>query len=163
MRPGLWNIIQVPGGGEIIVATKKGAKPKTFIGEPVLTVKEDAVKCKIKTHKSFKFSIKASFSRGVLINFHHVGKSASLIVRKFFSGDDEMYADFPNTDHSDSGYSAQVYVDDGLLGGFGELEYHSPALNIDRGETDISDSSLTFGFSGPLKEIEEIREYFIGL
>ena len=158
MRPGIWSLIQVPGGGEIRVPVKEEVKPVSFFGTPVFTIKKNVLTTVVKTDKSFKLSLKALHTKGVLIYFHAIGEKAVLVVRKFHDGDDSLYADYPSFNPADSGYCAEVYVDDGAYGGFGELEYHSKAINIDSGESETEDQSETWGFSGTLSDINNICE-----
>jgi hypothetical protein len=47
----------------------------------------------------------------------------------------------------------QVYVDDGALGGFGEVEYHAPYLSRDNGYR-VADTSETWAFAGRREAIE---------
>ena len=155
-RPGLWNLIQVPGGGEIIVPVKAGAKISPFIGKPVYSQVGNLVRCTVKTDSSYKFSLKADYSRGLMVYIGIQGDKGSLVVRKFPVSDPARYADYPSFDPSDEGYMTEIYVDDGQYGSFGELEYHSPALEIGKGETEVDDSSETWGFTGPAEAIREL-------
>ena len=59
----------------------------------------------------------------------------------------ERYADVPCADPDDLGYVQQIYVDDGALGGFGEMEYHGPAAVASAGG-DAGDLSEVWAFCG---------------
>ena len=156
MRPGLWKLIQVPGGGEIFVPVKQGVEPRAFIGKPEFSLANNLVKCRVETDSSYKFSIKAGYSKGLMIYINTEKEPASLVVRKFKVEDESLFADYSCLDPSDDGYMTEIYIDDGMYGGFGELEYHSPAIHVGKGENEVNDSSETWGFSGPAKEIKEL-------
>ena len=49
----------------------------------------------------------------------------------------------PLTARGDRGDAVQVYNDGGDLGGFGEMEFHSPALVVGRGNDWLQDSCFT--------------------
>ena len=61
------------------------------------------------------------------------------------------------------GYTTQVYVDDGALGGFGKLEYHSPALDAEQGRNAMEDVSHVWAFQGPLETIDKICHLVLNL
>ena len=82
---------------------------------------------------------------------------ALLVVRTFDVREPSRYADAPCDDLQDTGYVQQVYVDDGALGGFGELEHHSGALEAE-GDRVATDFSRTWAFAGPLSALNEQLE-----
>ena len=158
MRPGLWNLIQVPGGGEIVIPVKPGVAPREFIGDPVFTLEGNRLRALVETDASFKFSIKAGQSRGSMVYINTACDPASLVVRKYHVGDESRYADFPCNDPGDPGYLTEIYIDDGAYGGFGEMEYHSPAIDVAGGETEVRDSSEVWAFSGPAQAVRNLSE-----
>ena len=162
VRPGLWNLIQVPGGGEIIVPVKPGVKPRAFIGTPEFSLEGNIIKCRVDTDASYKFSVKAGHRKGLMVYCSTEHEQSSLVVRKFNVEDEVLYADYPCLDPADEGYMTEIYIDDGMYGGFGELEYHSPAIDIGNGEEEINDSSETWAFSGPAGAIKELCDSISG-
>lgn len=156
MRPGLWNLIQVPGGGKIFIPVKPGVEPRAFINNPVYKLEGNIITCAVETDTRFKYSIKASYSKGLMVYLNSGKEKASLVVRKFNVEDESSYAEYPSYDASDDGYMTEIYIDDGQLGGFGELEYHSPAIDISNGGTEIKDSNETWAFSGSVEKVKEI-------
>jgi len=66
-----------------------------------------------------------------------------VVYRKFFPQPWRLYSDVPMNDLKGPGDALQVYNDDGPLGGFGELEYHSPTIQVGQGNNHIMDSNLT--------------------
>jgi hypothetical protein len=84
----------------------------------------------------------------------------SLVVRTFETEPEGTYADIPANDPHAFGYIEQFYVDDGGLGGFVELEYHSPSLSTSR--TSLVNRSTVWGFIGEADDIETIIEEYLG-
>ena len=146
-RPGLWNILQVPGGGRIEIPVRAGARPRAFIGTPVYELQGERLRCRVDTEASFKFSLVAGDSRGLMLYLNDSGPREILLVRGFTVREADRYADVSCTMPDDLGHVQQVYVDDGALGGFGELEYHSPAVD-GAGATTVRDSSEVWAFAG---------------
>ena len=156
VRPGLWNLIQVPGGGTIFVPVKPGAIPRAFIGTPAFTMKGNLLTCSVDTDASFKFSLKAGHSKGLMAYCSTDNEPASLVVRSLSVQDEALYADYPCLDMADDGYMTEIYIDDGMYGGFGEMEYHSPAIDVGKGQKEVNDLSETWAFSGPAVAIQEL-------
>lgn len=154
--PCIWNLIQVPGGGEITVPVRQGAAPRAFIGKPGYSLADNLITCRVETPASYKFSVKASHSKGLMVYCSTAGEPASLVVRSFTVREDAVYADFPCLDPGDDGYMTEVYIDDGMYGGFGELEHHSPAIAVAHGEREVRDVCETWAYAGPAGKIKEL-------
>jgi hypothetical protein len=148
VKPEAWNLLQVPGGGEIHIPVKKKTTPRRFIGKPVFQSLEKEVTANVDTDASFKFCIHADDSRGMMfyLNTNDPAES-TLIVRTFSVLPANSYSDVPGDGLNELGYIQQVYIDDGALGGFGELEYHAPYLCAER--PSVADVSQLWGFAGP--------------
>ena len=160
-RPGIWNILQVPGGGNIIVPLTGATHPRPFIGEPVVTVKEKMIEARVETSQSFKYGIHAGRCTGLMLYVNEKDDPAYLTVRRFNVFAPERYADVPCDDLRATGYMQQVYVDDGAFGGFGEMEYHSPAAAVENRK--IDDISEVWAFMGPQKSIANLVDHVLAL
>ena len=57
----------------------------------------------------------------------------------------------------------QCYNDDGNLGDFGELEYHSPAIGGDTGNTTYEDRSQVWAFLGRVELVDEVAQRLLGV
>jgi len=154
-RPGLWNIIQVSGGGQIVIPVAADADPRALIAKPVFEREADRIRCTVATDESFKFSLRADDSRGRMACLNTTGLSPALVVCRFPVLDPSRYADVPADDLEDTGHMQQVYVDDGNLGGFGEMEYHAPALAPGKSVTDRGE---VWAFAGPAHVLEDLLE-----
>jgi hypothetical protein len=161
-RPGLWSLLQVPGGGDILCPVRESAVPRAFFQKSAYERSGNLITVRVETNTSYKFSLKAHDSTGRLLYRKLDGARSMLVVRDFAVDDDSRYADFPCSNPFDDGYLTEIYVDDGQLGGFGEMEYHSPAIEMNKGEYKIEDSSETWGFVGPEEGVEELVGRFVG-
>lgn len=157
VRPGLWNLIQVPGGGEMVVPVNEGADPRACIAEPIFTQEGGLIRCRVKTDTSFKFSLRANDCRGFFACLNLAAATPTLLACRFCVLDQSLYAESPCDDLSDTGHAEQFYVDDGTFGGFGELEYHTPAL--ERGARDsVSDRGEVWAFAGPAGNLKDLLD-----
>lgn len=157
VRPGLWHLKQVPGGGEFLIPVPQNASPRVCIGTPLFTQEQDLIRCDVKTSESFKFSLRANDSRGFMACLNTNGSTPTLVACKFPVLDQALYADCPCDDLCDTGHTQQIYVDDGALGGFGEMEYHSPALEAGTRER-VTDRQSVWAFAGPAEALSDILE-----
>jgi len=160
IRPGLWHILQVPGRGKIVVPVRPDAQPRTFIGTPACELAGRRLTCNVVTSKSFKFSIRADDCLGFMLYINTIKRPATLVARRFAVHDRAGYADEPYDDPADIGHVQQVYVDDGALGGFGEMEYHTPAL-ASQGPATLTDTSETWGFTGSAEHLTDLAEQLL--
>lgn len=155
--PALWHLVQVPGGGRIVIPVADDVRPRAFIGNPSVEQAEGCITCSVVTAASFKFSLHAKDCRGLLIYLKTDSDIPFMVVRELVVHDEDLYADVPCDDSLDTGHVQQVYVDDGALGGFGELEYHTPALGKVRASS-IDDISSLWTFAGSIESLTTLFE-----
>ena len=160
IRPGLWHILQVPGRGKIMIPVRPGAQPRTFIGAPACELAGRRLTCNVVAPKSFKFSVRAGDCLGFMLYINTTQRPATLVARRFAVHDRAGYADEPYDDPADLGHVQQVYVDDGALGGFGEMEYHTPAL-ASQGPATLMDTSEVWGFTGSVEHLTVLAEQLL--
>jgi len=160
IRPGLWHILQVPGRGKITIPVRPDAQPRAFIGTPAFALAGRRLTCDVLTSKSFKFSVRAGDCLGFMLYLNTVRRPATLVARRFDVHDRAGYADQPYDDPADLGHVQQVYVDDGALGGFGEMEYHTPAL-ASQGPAVLTDTSEVWGFTGAAEHLTVLAEQLL--
>ena len=157
IHPAIWRLLQVRGGGMITAMTKGRTTPMTFFGDPVHDVDETGVRCRVSNPVSSKIGIAAAASRGAFTCREDHSDHSDLIVRRFALDPDALYTDVPCSQPDARGYAVQVYVDDGALGGFGELEHHCPALNVESGIDEVTDQCDTWVFRGPGSSIDHVQ------
>ena len=109
----------------------------------------------METDDNYKFSLHADECRGIMCYRKSEADKSTLIVVRLHVLDQALYADTPASDLNDTGHAQQVYVDNGDMGGFGELEYHTPTL--EKGQRDeIKDRGEVHAFVGPDEAIKEV-------
>jgi len=162
----IWNLMQVPAGGEVIIPTLWQTVPRDYLertGETHLATGPRAVWFKIDARQRHKISIRAAASTGRAGYIRPLSDgSSSLIVRSFAVNPSGEYVDTPFDQIEETGYAVQCYNDAGNLGDFGEIEYHSPAI----GGTDLTkeyvDYSQVWAFRGSKEAIRQVCTLLLG-
>ncbi len=148
---GLWNLLQMPHGGEMLVSTCHRASPRIVFGNPSpddLGSTEHLVRFKIRAPGEHKIAVRAVAITGRAGYLYRSGREQVLVVRNFFVNPSGAYVDCPKDDPNDLGYAFQAVSIDSSLGKFCELEYHVPAIGLDNGATRCDDISQLWGFRG---------------
>ncbi|MFD2330569.1 DUF6786 family protein [Cohnella sp. GCM10020058] len=160
-----WSIMQVPAGGAVWIPTYGQAEIFGMFG-PIdasdAVANPGLVQFRIDASRRFKGSIKAHDVTGRIAYYREEGESAHLLVRSFYPVPSRDYRDAPRHSPDDRGHCVQVYSDDGTLGSFGELEYHTPVIDKERGERSLTDRSQVWAYSGRADTIAAIRRLLIG-
>lgn len=162
----LWSIMQVPPGGKILVPTYGSARPLTMFSQSENLQTEllpNGFRIPCEGPHSFKQSVEALSSTGRFGYLRRLDeKRSSLVVRQFSVHPSGVYPDYPADNPQYRGSCMQFYFDGGQLGHFAELEYHSPALNVE--VPGIStDASQVYYFVGPAEDVERISQDLLGL
>ena len=154
LRPALWSVLQLPPGGKIMFPA---GKMVNFTGNiPVdaeygdiiaFDVPSPGIPCKI--------GLPSTECRGVMAYMNLDAPTPFLVVRRFNPVSGGRYADAP-VSAPDSPCVQQFYFDDGALGGFGEMEYHSQYLTHE--EPEICDSSELRAYAGDPEKLKEILQ-----
>jgi len=157
-RPAIWNLLQVPGGGEIIVPVKGASAPVAFFGKQRWRQDGQRLVASVPAAPdSYKFGVLADDCRGLMLYLNRAAPQPFMILRRFSVGSQEQYFDVPFTDPQRTGIVQQVYVDNGAFGGFGEMEHHSPAIIPGR-TSKVTDTCTTWAFAGPVEALRELAE-----
>ena len=163
IRPAVWNLLQVPGGGEIVVPLKNSQPPAPFFGEQAYKQDKGLVSALVPAmREGYKFGIHADNCCGMMLYLNSKGSKPFLIVRQFDVHNAKEYFDVSFEHPENRGFSQQIYVDNGSFGSFGEMEHHSPAV-IPRENNSISDTCFTWGFSGPVTLLQHIADKLLSL
>jgi hypothetical protein len=163
---GIWNLIQLPPGGELLVPTYARAEPRHFFGEIAarhFAIEDRMLRLAVDFPKSHKIGLRAAIVAGRAGYAYPRGDRWSLVIRNFFVNPSGRYVDVPKSDPDDLGYALQVCrVDEPEFGSFFELEYHAPALG-DPPDTHRSDDvSQVWAFRGSREAIDEIARRLLG-
>jgi hypothetical protein len=162
---GLWNLVQMPHGGELLVPTFSRAKPKLVFGNiPAddLTVEDRMVSYRMRQTGEHKIALRAVAVTGrVGYLFEQNGRWA-LIIRNFIVNPSGEYVDAPWDDTADLGYVAQACNVNSGLGQFSELEYHIPAIGPGTGQVRCEDQAQVWAFRGPKEQILGVSQLLLG-
>jgi hypothetical protein len=158
-RVGLWNLVQMPHGGDLLVPTYGKTEPKICFGSVSredLIVDDRLIRYRMRATGEHKIAIRAVATAGRVGYLCNVGDRWTLIIRNFFVDPSGEYVDVPWEDTSDLGYSTQACNVNSRLGSFSELEYHIPAIGNGTGRTRCDDSAQVWAFRGASESIHSI-------
>lgn len=163
-RIDLWHLLQVPVGSTLIVPlnrySEESAKEPLAYGLPGRWVKRsDHVAWKFTGLPNAKFGLAAAALTGRTAVVRRLkAEDWCLIVREFTVSPQAEYGDHP-FGRERSNHAFQAW--DGF--GFGEMEYHSVVLDIDRSQRKLSESDRLWVFGGRGPAIAGIASKLLGL
>ncbi len=156
---GLWQLLQMPHGGDLLVPTYSRTQPKIYMGvvEPQdLIMDEHLVRYKMRASGEHKIGIRAMATTGRAGYLYSQGGESVLVVRNFSVNPSGEYVDVPWRETTNFGYAVQACNVDSALGSFSELEYHVPAIGKDTGRSRSDDISQVWAFRGLPAHIQSI-------
>lgn len=161
---GLWNLVQMPHGGELLLPTFSRSEPRLIFGDiPAadLVVDDRLVRYRMRQAGEHKIALRAAAVTGrVGYLFQQCGRWA-LIIRNFVVNPSGEYVDVPWDDPDDLGYSTQACNVNSGLGQFSELEYHIPAIGGNTGRLRCDDAAQVWAFRGPEQSILNITRRLV--
>ena len=159
-RPvGLWNLVQMPHGGELLIPTYSKAEPKIYMGsipDGDLVVSSQLVRYRMRAAGEQKIGIRAVITTGRAGYCYPSRGGLALVVRNFSVNPSGEYVDVPWREPNDLGYSTQACNVNGRWGQFSELEYHVPAIGTGAGDSRCEDISQVWAFRGASADILRI-------
>jgi hypothetical protein len=157
---GLWNLVQMPHGGELLVPTYSRSEPKVYmghIGSDDLVATQQLVRYRMRAKGEHKIGLRGVAMTGRVGYLYSAGGGESaLIIRSFFVNPSGEYVDVPWREPSNLGFAIQACNVDSGLGSFSELEYHVPAIGSGTGLTSCEDVSQIWAFRGREESVREI-------
>jgi len=153
---GLWNLVQMPHGGDLLIPVFHKTEPKIWfgqIGPEDLIVGDRLIRYKMRAKGEHKLGVRAVATTGRVGYLFGAGQTCSLIVRNFDVNPSGEYVDAPWKDPEDLGYSTQACNVNSALGAFSELEYHIPAIGGKTGCFRCDDTAQVWAFRGPEDKI----------
>ena len=157
---GLWNLVQMPHRGDLLVPTYSRAQPKIYMGEvgaDDLVVTDQLVRYRMRAPGEHKIGLRAAPMTGRVGYCYPAGDGESaLIVRNFFVNPSGEYVDVPWREAGNLGFAIQACNVDSGLGSFSELEYHVPAIGTGTGLASCEDVSQIWAFRGPADSVRTI-------
>jgi hypothetical protein len=162
VRLGIWNLLQLPTPGRMLVSTSRRAAPRTVFGTVApgdLALADQALVWRMpEAGGNVKISIKAdelTSRAGYLCRARGSADDWELVVRTFAVTPSGDYVDALWDDPADTGYAFQACaVTDGAER-FNELEYHAPAAASTEGRNRTGDRSQLWAFRGGSEAIAE--------
>lgn len=161
---GLWNLIQMPHGGDLLIPTFGRARPRHIfstegsIRPQDLTTTDHLIRYRMRQPGEHKISVRAVSvcnRIGYLYRAHH---HWALIIRNFVVNPSGEYVDVPWTDTGYFGFAVQACNVNSQLGAFSELEYHTPAIGTGTGCTRRDDAAQVWAFRGEKTEIKLVAK-----
>jgi hypothetical protein len=147
---GLWNLLQLPHGGEMIIPTRSPATPVVYMG-PIgddLRVVGHTIRYRMTARGEQKFGVYAAFSTGIAAYLSSGDNLLSLVIRSFTVSPSGTYVDVPMNGTQREGCAVQSCNINSGLGAFSELEYHTPAIGSSVGRSQQTDESQLWAFRG---------------
>jgi hypothetical protein len=161
---GLWNLIQMPHGGDLLIPTFGRAKPRhlfstvgTIPPQDMITT-DHLIRYRMRQKGEHKISIRAISVCNRIGYLYQAGDQWALVVRNFVVNPSGEYVDVPWDETDDFGFAVQACNVDSQLGAFSELEYHTPAIGHRTGCTRRDDVAQVWAFRGPKEEIDLIAK-----
>jgi hypothetical protein len=162
---GLWNLLQLPNGGELFIPTYGSTKPYIVMGvitSEDLNVQEHLVRYRMRAAGAQKLEVRAAAVTGRVGYLYDAGNKSALVIRNFFVNPSGEYVDVPWDKTEDFGYAVQACNINNELGSFSELEYHVPAIGRGTGGYRAEDVSQIWAFRGPRAQIEPVMSTLLG-
>ena len=162
---GIWNLIQLPHGGEMIIPTYHPTQPRVLFGEippEAVTAEAHCLRFRVNLRGEHKIAVRAAVSTGRVGYVWQSGRQWSLVVRNFLVNPSGEYVDVPKDEPADCGYAIHAVNVLSNLGDFCELEYHAPALGCNRQCVESDDVSQVWAFRGSKAAIGDLTELLLG-
>lgn len=158
-QAGLWDLMQMPHGGDLLVPTYSRTAPKVLmgsVGQDDLAVSDHLTRYRMRARGEHKIGIRALATTGRAGYLYSTVNKSVLVVRNFSVNPSGEYIDVPWRETEDFGYSVQACNVNSALGSFSELEYHVPAIGRGTGKNSCEDVSQVWAYRGQPNEIRRI-------
>jgi hypothetical protein len=157
---GLWNLIQMPHGGDLLVPTYSRSEPKVLFGAVApgdVRTFDRLIRYRMRSSGEHKIGIRAVAVSG-RVGYCYPARDGrwALVIRNIVVNPSGLYVDVPWSDTADFGYAIQACNVNSQLGAFSELEYHVPAVGPGTGATHSEDIGQVWAFRGDREAIERI-------
>lgn len=163
----IWNLLQMPGGGELFAPTYHRSEPTIFFGDiPAGHLRTDdrLIRFRMEAPGEQKISIAALATTGRLGYVYNDEGQTSLIVREFAVNPSGAYRDVWFTHPDRAGFAVQACnINTNSLGCFAEMEYHAPAIGGDSGLTRSDDVSYVWAYRGERGKVAHAAKLLLGI
>jgi hypothetical protein len=163
---GIWNLLQLPGGGEFVAPTYHRVEPTIFFGNvPADHLRSDSrmIHYRMQAKGEQKICIPALATTGRMGYRYVIDGQHALVVRSFVVDPGGAYKDVCCANPADDGYAVQACnINSDSLGCFAEMEYHVPAIGGHAGSRISEDVSFVWAYRGRREEIERAGHLLLG-
>jgi hypothetical protein len=163
-RVGLWDLLAVPPGGEVIIPTHGRTEPEVYTGSippSNLRITDHLVRFQTPGTGIRKIGIRACASTGRLGYLYPCLDAWALIVCNFTVDPSGEYIDVPwsrSTAGDAMGFSTQACAVQAGDWDYCELEHHVPAISLATGRSRSVDTSQVWAFRGPQSAIGKVAK-----
>lgn len=165
---GLWQLLQLPPGGDMSVATYGTATPRVLVNEVPsghLRAEPGVLRYRMtdrtQTHKIGLPAIQTAGRAGYVRA--NADGTFNLVVRNFNVDPSGLYVDVPWNDLTATGSAFQACnVAERLVGHFAELEHHAPAVDGRTGSDRSVDVSHVWAYRGDAEAIDTAGRALLG-
>jgi hypothetical protein len=164
---GLWNLIQMPHGGDLLLPTFSRSEPLHIfstvgrIPKSAVRVGEHLIRYRMDQRGEHKLSFRAVAMAGRAAYIHGQNDDWSLVVRNFGVNPSGEYVDVPWADPDWRGFAVQACNVCSGLGSFSELEYHIPGIGAGTGLSACEDHAQVWAYRGPRERIIAIARRLV--
>jgi hypothetical protein len=156
---GLWNLIQMPHGGDLLIPTFGRTQPRhifstvdTIPSQDLITT-DRLIRYRMRQKGEHKISIRAVSVSNRIGYLHRSRGQWALIIRNFVVNPSGEYVDVPWSETGYLGFGVQACNVNSRLGKFSELEYHTPAIGRGTGVARCTDIAQVWAFRGRRPDI----------
>ncbi|MGC8638291.1 MAG: DUF6786 family protein [Isosphaeraceae bacterium] len=162
---GLWNLLQLPHGGELLIPTHGRTQPRAYFGtipDDDLHAGDDLVRYRMRASGEQKIGIRAAAATGRMAYRHQTADGHwELVVRNVFVNPSGHYVDIPWNGPAEPGDALQACNVRSGLGQFSEMEYHVPALGPGTGLFFVEDVSQVWAYRGTREQIVDVTRALV--
>ncbi len=157
---GLWNLLQLPHGGDLLIPTHVRTQPRIYFGTIApdeLVGGEHLVRYRMRAPGEQKIGIRAVAATGRLAYRRQTADGKwELVIRNVFVNPSGAYVDVPWDSPAELGDALQACNINSGLGSFSELEYHVPAIGPAAGRFFAEDASQVWAYRATREQIGEL-------
>jgi hypothetical protein len=168
VRLGLWNLLQLPSPGTMLIPTSAATPPQRVFGalsNRELTVTPHGVRWEMAgPGADAKIALKAHPLTGRVGYLHATPATQhwDLVVREFTVALGGDYVDALWDPPHETGWAFQACCIRNGAERFTELEYHAPAVSAEKGLPSSRDESRVWAFRGPQEAVARAASLLLG-
>jgi hypothetical protein len=161
---GLWNLLQLPHGGDMLVPIFGRSEPTFYLGDISrgdLVLSERLLQYKMRAPGEHKLGVRAITTSGRAGYMYNVSNDIALVIRSFNVNPSGEYVDVHWREPNKPGSAFQACNVYNQLGAFSELEYHAPAIGPQLKRLSCEDESQVWAFRGNETEILSVARLLL--